>query len=229
MISSISSLERADSLAQQAYRAIRQSIQDGVIVHNGLYSESMLADSLEISRTPVREALIELAREGPVEVVPKRGFRLRVIGPKERREVFQLRGVLEAFIVKLLAKQATDEDIVRLREILHRQSSLLDNPKEFLAADEEFHLIMPLLAGLERTQQLMVSLRGALWLLGNTALAFHERAPHVVNEHIAVVDAIEAGAVDDAVAAIQSHLEATEKAVKMRDRQTSDSIPKGEI
>lgn len=81
------SLKRPQSLARSAHLALRKAIHDGDI-KGGALSELQLATSLEISRTPVREALIELSREGIVEVVPQRGFRLRIVSPEERREVF---------------------------------------------------------------------------------------------------------------------------------------------
>ncbi len=218
MISLSASIDRPDSLAQQAYRAIRQAIRDRIIVHNVFYSEGELAESLGISRTPVREALIQLAREGLIEIVPQRGFRLRIIGPEERREIFELREVLESFVVEHLAKKATTDDVNQLREILRQQAALLDDPIRFLAVDEQFHLLMPRLAGLERTHQMMVSLRGAMWLLGSVALALPQRAPDVLKEHTAVVDAIEAHDVEAAVAAIRAHLKATARAAEQHDQ-----------
>ena len=69
-------IDRAESLSQRAYQSLRKAIRDGAIVHGVLYSEKDLADRLGISRTPVREALIELAREGLVTIAPQRGFQL---------------------------------------------------------------------------------------------------------------------------------------------------------
>ncbi len=223
LISLISSINRPDSLAQQAYRAIRDAIQKSIIVHGEFYSEGELAKSMGISRTPVREALIELAREGLVEIVPQRGFRLRTIGPDERREIFALRGLLECFVVRQLAQAASEEQVAELRQLLQEQARLLDDPIEFLAVDEEFHLRMPQLAGLERTYQVMISLRGALWLLGSTALALPERAPHVLKEHLAVVDAIEAHDPDRADQAIRRHIELTARATERDEISNSGS------
>src|SRR5271154_3652655 len=83
-------IDRGESLSQRAYQSLRKAIRDGAIVHGVLYSEKEIAERLGISRTPVREALIELAREGLVTVAPQRGFRLHALSHAEQEEVYEL-------------------------------------------------------------------------------------------------------------------------------------------
>lgn len=208
----IPAIERPDSLAQQAYRLLRLAIQRQELVQDTFYSESELAEFMGISRTPVREALIELAREGLVEIIPQRGFRLHVLDEGDRREVFDLRVVIEAYVVTELAKQATSDDVAQLRAILRRQAQFVDDADAFLEVDEEFHLLMPKLVGLRLADQMLGTLRGAMWLLGSSALALPERIPDVLDEHTAIVDAIEAGDAAAARRAIQRHVKVTARA-----------------
>lgn len=212
----IPAIERTESLAQQAYRLLRRAIQRQDLVRETFYSESELAEFMGISRTPVREALIELAREGLVEVIPQRGFRLHVLDDDDRREVFDLRVVLEAYVVEQLAKNATAEDVARLRSLLDEQRRLVDDLDAFLEVDEAFHTLMPELAGLRLARQMLGTLRGAMWLLGSSALALPERIPDVLEEHTAVVDAIEAGDVRAAKDAVRRHVRMSAKAVETR-------------
>jgi GntR family transcriptional regulator, rspAB operon transcriptional repressor len=213
----IASLPRAETLARQAYAAIRSSIWSGVITANSFYSEVQLAGALKISRTPVREALIQLAREGLVEIVPQRGFRLRSISEKERREAFELRDLVEQFVVERLASEATDEAVAKLRAILDRQAKALDKP-EFIDIDEEFHLAMPEALNLERTRQILLTLRGIIWLSGLDALATPARSADVLEEHRRVVDAIAVHDPKKAQAAIHDHISATQRATAERVR-----------
>jgi DNA-binding GntR family transcriptional regulator len=213
----IASINRPDSLAQQAYQALRNAIRDAILVQDKLYSESELARSMNISRTPVREALIELAREHLVEIVPQRGFRLKQISHSEQAEVFALRQVIEAFAVEKLAQQATPEQVKKLKQTLHKQAQVINNPGEFLQIDESFHLLIPQLVGLERTHTLLATLRGSLWLIGNAALQVRERAPVTLQEHEAIVAAIEANDSEAAVAAMRTHLDATAEAVRLSE------------
>ncbi len=161
------------------------------------------------SRTPVREALIELANEGLVVIEPQRGFRLRVIDSDEREEIFKLRELLEVFVVKQLAETISENDIAQLRRIINEQSNYVTDPNRFLQIDEEFHILMPRLAGLKRTHKIMSSLRGAMWLLGTAALVSPERASNVLKEHQSILDAIEAHDVEAAASAMKVHLRIT--------------------
>ncbi|MEX2024524.1 MAG: GntR family transcriptional regulator [Thermoleophilaceae bacterium] len=211
----VDAIARGETLAQQAYASLRHAIRDALLVHDRVYSESELAQSMGISRTPVREALIELSREGLVEILPQRGFRLRSLSATERAEVFGLRLALEGFVVERLAREASPENVAALRELIDRQRTETSRgAAEFLAIDEQFHLLMPQLLGLERTHRMLVTLRGAMWLMGSLALSIGERTPHVVDEHAAIVDAIEAHDPEAAVDRLRQHLSATAHAAE---------------
>ena len=116
-------------------------------MHGVLYSEKDLADRLGISRTPVREALIELAREGLVTIAPQRGFQLHSLSHAEQEEVYELRLAIDSFVVEKLAKSATPDDIKQLREAIAEQRAAGGETTTALVADEQFHLLFPKLLG----------------------------------------------------------------------------------
>jgi len=211
-------LHRPQSLSRRAYQEIRQGIRDGSFERDRRYSENELAVSLGISRTPVREALLELARQGLVEIFPQRGFRLRELSSEECAEIFALRGILEGYIVQILARAATAEQVIRLNELLIEQSKAVDDPGTFLAIDEEFHLLMPDMACQSRTRDMLSTLRGAMWLMGSSALATPRRSPEVLAEHHSIVDAIAAHEPTRAARAIRKHISATAHAVNQSRR-----------
>jgi len=217
----IQSVLRSETLSRQAYQSIRTSIRSGAISANGFYSEVQLAHALKISRTPVREALIELEREGLVEIVPQRGFRLRTISDDERREAFELRNLIETHVVRRLAKQATAADVADLRRILERQATVIVEPAKFIEADEEFHLAIPTLLGLERTRRILLTLRGIIWLAGLDAISIPERTVQVLDEHRAVVDAIAAHDPGAAAKAMKNHIDQTRRALTDRNGRPS--------
>src|SRR5271170_3129846 len=107
-------IDRGESLSQRAYQSLRKAIRDGAVVHGVLYSEKELAERLGISRTPVREALIELAREGLVTIAPQRGFQLHEMSHEEQREVFELRLAIDTYLVERLCRDATIDDVKQL-------------------------------------------------------------------------------------------------------------------
>lgn len=202
------------TLSEDAYFRIRQAIRDGDISQGVRYSENDLARTLGMSRTPVREAVLALAREGLLEVASQRGFMLRKLSADQRREIFDLRLLLEPYAAGKLAAEATPGDVARLRGLISGQRELPDGQDSaFLALDEDFHLLMPQLLGLERTHRTIAGLRGAMWLMGFEALALPRRRAAVIMEHGAIVDAIERGDPDGAAKAAEVHITNTAAAV----------------
>lgn len=199
-------IDRGESLSQRAYQSLRNAIRDGAIVHGVFYSEKDLADRLGISRTPVREALIELAREGLVTIAPQRGFQLHSLSHAEQEEVYELRLAIDTFVVEKLAKSAGPEDIGKLRAAIAEQRSAGGETTSALQADEQFHLLFPKLLGLERTHGMVHTLRGAMWLLGTNAFLSPHRVEQALDEHTAIVDAIEAHDPKAAARALRTHI-----------------------
>jgi DNA-binding GntR family transcriptional regulator len=220
----IPSVFRVETLARQTYTAIRSSIRSGTIAPDGFYSEVQLAQALGISRTPVREALIEVEREGLIEIIAQRGFRLRTIPESERREAFELRILIESNVVRRLAKDATEADINVLRGILDDQARAVSDSAAFLDADEEFHLTMPMLLQLERTRRILLTLRGIIWLAGHDAIRAPSRAGEVLSEHRAIVDRIAARDPAGAAKAVRAHIQLTRRAVKTRSPRASAGV-----
>ena len=206
-------LERGETLSQRAQHTIRQAIRDGTLVHGAVYSENELGTSMGVSRTPVREALIDLAREGIVDILPQRGFKLREFTPAERDEIFDLRRALESLVFERLARHRAHEAAAELGRILEAQREASDDPVRFLELDEQFHLVGAQLLGMERTYDMLRALRGAMWLLGAEALGAGNRTKQVLLEHERVLHAIEAGDVRAVRRALREHLSNTAAAV----------------
>lgn len=180
------------SLAQSAYQRLRLAIRERTLVQDVYYSENEVAKTLGMSRTPVREALVTLVREGLVEVVSQRGFRVRNLSESQFREVFELTAVVESYVARKFAAVATEDQIAQLRETIIRLEEVQDDPDALLTADEEFHALIPTLVGFERSHAMILDLRGMVWLVGSKALSLPERRAEVIAEHHAIVDAIAA-------------------------------------
>jgi DNA-binding GntR family transcriptional regulator len=207
------SISRPETLARQAYRALRRAIRQGILVKGRVYSEGQIARMLQISRTPVREALIELTRQGVTAKLAQQGFRLRDVGPRERTEVYHLRRAIETYIVRRLATEATDEQIAALRHVMSEQESLKDarpfDAVAFTEAGEAFHLAMPSLIGLERSAEILETLRGVLWVSGVAITEQRGRPEEALAEHREIVRAVAAREPDAAERAVLTHLERT--------------------
>lgn len=224
-VSGLTAVERPDTLSRSAYLRLREAIREGVVHQGPLYSENELAETLGMSRTPVREAVIALTREGMLEISAQRGFRVRSISAAEQAEVFDLRALLEPYVVRRLAADPPEGAVERLSAVLDRQAELGQESErsQFLAIDEEFHLLMSSLAGLERTHDTLGRLRGAMWLVGLDALTRPERDRAVIDEHRAIVAAIAARDPDRAAGAMTAHLTNTVDAAAGRPQPADAS------
>lgn len=103
--------ETKRSLRDRAYEQIKAEILDGNLRPGTAISEAERADILGMSRSPVREALQQLARDGLVEVLPKRGTFVAELTPREVREAFELRAAVESACARLAAERRTDTDL----------------------------------------------------------------------------------------------------------------------
>lgn len=128
-----------------ALRAIRDSIVRAEFKPAEILSEQRIATQLNLSRTPVREALIELSRSKIVEILPKRGSRVALIDTDILEEEALIRVALERAIIPDLCAKATYADFdefERLIGVLEQQAGPDNDVKDLLKADDAFHEYM---------------------------------------------------------------------------------------
>ena len=124
-----------------AYRIIREMIVNMDLEPGSKVSETELADLLGVSRTPVREALIDLARNGAVTIQPQKGTFISLIDPLLVEEARFLRLTIEKEIVSLLCEDKYREKVNSLVDSINLQEFYLnqENYEKFLELDDEFH------------------------------------------------------------------------------------------
>lgn len=180
-------LVRSESLAQQAYVAIRRAIREGKIARGELFSETTFGKLLGVSRTPVREALLDLFRDGIVEIVPKRGFRLAELDDAAITEIRLLRTALEQLVVERLCAAATPDDINELRAIANGKGRTRD---DMFGLDETLHMRMAELAELPQVRRALLGVRGKMYLIASGTKIAKLRNETVMKEHNEILDLI---------------------------------------
>lgn len=137
-------LERGPSLTDQAAQEIRSRIVRGVFQLGEPLSEITLANELGVSKTPVREALMELKRQGLVEVHPQRGTFVFELDATQVRKLSELRGILETAALKLAIANDAPGLRVRWSAIVEdMQAALADADAErYRTLDGAFHRVM---------------------------------------------------------------------------------------
>ncbi len=129
------------TLRERIYEEIVRLIVSGVLPSGGAIDEKALTESLQVSRTPFREAIGTLAKEGLIEIKPYRGFFVRSFSRREIEDLYELRKMLECFAVELAVPNLSDRDIARFEVILDEAVAALRlrDMEAYGARDREFH------------------------------------------------------------------------------------------
>ncbi|WP_028921827.1 GntR family transcriptional regulator [Pseudonocardia acaciae] len=198
----------SETLRSQAGRVLRAQIIAGLLAPGELYTISAISEELEVSATPVREAVSQLAAEGLVTLARNRGFRVRVITDHDLDEILQLRTMLEPAAVAEIAQRGllVDEQSLRAlaREISAHAAS--GDLVRFLEVDRRFHLGVLACLGNERLLQVVGQLRDHTRLYGLRKVEGTGAFQASADEHERLLDLVAQHKADDARALMIAHL-----------------------
>lgn len=119
-------VQRAPSLTIQAYETIRQRILTCQMPPGLAFTESDLSAQMEMSKTPIREALLRLQVEGLVETIPRRGYVVSALHVADINDIFDFRVMIEGSCAEIAAQRATPGDLARLDSLAQRSSAAYD-------------------------------------------------------------------------------------------------------
>lgn len=176
---------------EYALRVIKNNIIRLELAPGSRVSEKNLADEMGLSRTPVREALIELARGGIVEIYPQRGSMVALIDYSLVEEARFMRSIMENAVVRLVCEMAKPEDILKLGENLKLQEFYLDSTDagRLMELDDDFHKLLFDIAQKSQSYLLMQNLTLHFDRVRNMALSAVKELK-IVQDHQAIVEAI---------------------------------------
>jgi len=183
-----------DTVTDQVCLAIRQRILRGEFAGGEFLREQALADELNTSVGPVREALDRLAADGWLELIPYRGARVMEWTREDTHEVFELRALLEAYGARRAAARIRPPQLARLRAIVEQEKALVrqaEPPHDRLGElNLEFHETILVAAGSRRLQRsLETVLHGAISARSTFGLS-RAAMDKALDEHHAIVDAL---------------------------------------
>ena len=196
------SLASFKQLQEQAYNYLKSlliadKLEDGVI-----YSETKVAAQMNISRTPMRDALHRLEQEGYIDIIPSKGFCLKPISPEGVIQNSQIRSALEGYCAVMLAQECRT---VHARETLQGMEALLAQQKEligsienipgFVSLDVQFHTAIVQYSGNEELECIFHNHLHYIQRMARRSLAEPGRMAETVKEHQDICDVIRFGAV----------------------------------
>lgn len=128
-------------LPQRAYTIIRHAIRNLVLPPGKTILEREVAETLGMSRTPVREALVRLEMDDALELIPRRGFYVAEIEIDDLNDIYQMNAALDGLAIEIAASNIDDKEIDSLEEIVNQQEIMLEEGKikEWAKSDDEFH------------------------------------------------------------------------------------------
>ncbi len=212
----LATIKQPESLAKMAYEAIRQSILSGQWLVGELYNEKAIASDLGISRTPVREALLELASQDLIIFMPRRGLMLNRFTRSDVDEIFELRKAIELASVEKIANTSPMPDLLAIEESLLNQRKAVrqKNYIAFMDADRMFHTSFSTLTGNRRIISILENIRDMIHVMGVNALSLEGRAVKVIEEHQEIFKAVKKGNTEEACRVMAYHLDQSMEAVK---------------
>ena len=198
-----------DSLRRQAWRAIRARIVTGEIAAGQIFTVAHFASRLGVSATPVREALLDLASEGLIEVVRNRGFRVIELSEEDLDELFQLRQMLEVPAVMGVAGRLSAEDIAECRGYVQEmeQRAASGDWIIFLETDRRFHLRLLEAFGNTRLVEMAGRLRQRTGVYSVPGLMQAGELGSAALEHRFILHAIEKGDSAEVEKLMRHHLD----------------------
>lgn len=200
-------------LREVVLEALREAIKEGLLQPGERLMEIQLAEELGVSRTPIREALRKLELEGFIVMVPRKGAYVADITIKDIADIFEIRVSLEALAAGLAAERITGEEIEEMERSLVEKRSAIDrgDMEALVEVDTRFHEAMYRASRNDRLEFIISNLREHIQRFRVLSLAHPGRMKHSLDEHRALLEAIESHDVALARQLAQEHIENAEQ------------------
>jgi len=203
-------------ISPQIYERLRRAITTLELAPSEALSEKDLAQKLGVSRTPVREALIRLADEGLIDILPQRGSFVAPIRLKDVEDAQFIRETLEVAVVRRLAGHATQASLNAARENLREQEQAVRDGDRalFLELDEAFHRTLCEAAGLAKSWRVIQTVKMQMDRVRFLSLPEAGLLRTLMNQHRAILAAVAGGDATVAADQMAAHLQLVLRTVR---------------
>ncbi|MCF7936569.1 MAG: GntR family transcriptional regulator [Synergistales bacterium] len=191
-------------LRQIVHDKVREAILDGHFLPGERLSEVELAEQLNVSRTPVREAIRQLAQTGIIELRPRKGAFVALLSIKDVNDLYELRSALELMAVQDICKNPPREELMKMHHVFSSMDNTTD-PQYFLEEDSRFHRLLRGGSGNRFLEKALTNVFDLIQLcrLYSIAETSIERS---LEEHKCIIDAVLQQDSRKATDALQNHL-----------------------
>lgn len=207
--------EELSPIRDKVYQYIKQAIVQGVFKSGDRIIERELADQLNVSRTPIREALFRLESQGFVKTLPRKGVIVSKLSPEEVIEIFTILSALESLAMKLAAKKADPEQREELSRIIDEIEQALgqsDLDQEHWKFHFKINDVICRAAQSPRLTQMLDGLSDYIRAFVQVGYELHGRLRKAMEEHRDLAKAVRDGEAELAENFTKIHLENSKKA-----------------
>jgi len=207
--------QESDRLADAVYERVKADIFEFRLIPGARFSENELATRARVSRTPVREALLRLSREGFLEVHPKSGWRVRELDFARFEHLYDVRVILELAAARKLSTGDFGDALAPLKKawlVPHKQR--LTDWIEVARLDEAFHATLLSATGNPELARLHADVSERIRIVRRLDFTQAERIASTYEEHGAILKAILARKPQQATLLLQSHIEQSKLEVR---------------
>lgn len=190
-----------------AYKKIREMIMTNQLSKDSQISLQGVANQLNISKSPVREAFQRLQNDGLVKIYPNQGIFIQDLSQNEAVEIYELRIALESYVLEKIFSLIENKDIINLHNILDKQKEALDknDPYAFMEYDAEQHIYFFEIYSNQVFLKTMRSLRTRIFRAGVQAL-MHGAMHPTYEDHVSIVKSLEKGDFEETMKNLKKHL-----------------------
>lgn len=200
-----SALTRDGTFSQRTESVLRGMILDGSIPPGERLNEVALASALGISRGPLREAIQRLAGEGLVTLISHRGAFVRTFEHREIDELYDIRTAFEMYAARLTCERASDEDLAELASLVSDARAAVSDGG--YPAGLDLHRRLLSLSDNWTLQRTASEIQAQISLARSMSASQPVRAQEALDEHVAIVAALQARSADEAAHLVRKHLD----------------------
>ena len=220
----------AERVAQRVFYDLKSAIVAMALPPGRALSEAEIAARMGVSRQPVREAFIKLGEAGLVRIRPQRGTFVVKISIKQVTDARFVREAVEVAVVRKACEVMTADSIAALRENLVQQKDVISeaSPTPFLALDEAFHRGLALGVDCDYAWRVVEEVKAQMDRVRYLSIPETTPVARLVEQHAAILDAVEAHNEAAAEAAVRAHLSEILTSLPLIERAYPDLFDAGE-
>jgi DNA-binding GntR family transcriptional regulator len=209
------------TLREQVLEHLREEILSNRLEPGAELNEVALANSLGVSRGPLREALGRLAAEGLVTITPRRGAIVTKLTKQEFIDAYQVRGALESLATRVAVPNLTDEDRAELHRMARdmRECAKADDAAEFFEINRRFHDKLVAASGNRRLLEMHQQLLGQMGRLLQKSAQLRGGLGESAAAHEAILEAVDAGDAGRAAQLMAEHIEVPQRVLDSPEAQ----------